>query len=149
MNYSKLTKKELLETMKEKDKTIQEYASTVKDFEQLKEKHKVTQTAVKEQTKAFTEAKVVEAKLEEMKSTIKQVKKEHAEALEQLHKAYKAREENYQAQVSQQFTAMQKEIGEQGGVMIDMFDIIDHELESTRLYYNKFKKVFIKEKEEE
>jgi len=40
-------------------------------------------------------------------------------------------------------------MGEQGGVMIDMFDMIEHELESTRLYYNKFKKVFIKEKEEE
>lgn len=118
MDYSKMTKKELIQIVEEKEGAKLSVDELKKQLEKLQRQNEILNFARKED-------------------------KEKVEEAEKLIVEFKAKEQELTQYYAQQVGHMKKTLDEQNETIVSLFDMMDNTINLQLNYYQKFKNVFI------
>jgi len=124
MNYSKLTKSELIKKIESLEKDIAINKVKVDDYDKLKLSHDIIVSARKEDQEKVSKAEEVIA-------------------------TFESRENELIQQFQHHQNVMKKDLDSQNETIVNLFDMMDNTINLQVLYYQKYKDIFISVKKKE
>lgn len=141
MNYSKMTKKELIQIVEEKENAKLSVDELKKQLEKLQRQNEILQLARKEDKDKVEAGEQADEKLKSFidvyNKNLQELEQQYTNKLEELTEFYENKTER-----------MNQIIEEQNRTVIMLFDLIDTSHEMQQKYYGNFKSLLISDTKE-